>query len=473
MVTMFSLAGCAGETAEVAEEPAAEEPAAEEPAAEEPAAEEPAAEEPAAEDKPFEGVTLNVVNLEGWAVSKPIWDHIDEFEEATGIEVVLNEIPFMEIKTKQIFEGEAQTGAYDVWQTYDTAMPLMYKYCMPMDEFIANDYGSVENWVNERYSSIEQCSFEDQWFFNPIMGGLQIGYYRKDLFEDAENMEAFKAEYGYDIPTPNENGVIVFEDMSQILDIAKFFTNDDMYGLLIPGKGNHGACIWYLQMFDAGLNYVDMDIQPMWPDNKDKVIEIAKWNQDLVQTHKVTPEGCVSWEMPEMIEQYFAGKGAMCVSWLHDFWKDSQSDQIKANIGETGTFLFPTRGTSQAGYIGYWGWGIPKDAKNPEASWEFIKWANSDEVQTYMLQEGGGSFLPPKMELAAWGADNGLLPPATMEGGKYCVIAYPFYDVMDQIWKLTEPLMEELLSGTITPEEFYNSHVEQINTILKDAGHIE
>lgn len=466
MIATLSFTGCKGES--TAETTAAAETTV---AAETTAA---AAETTAAAgEKPFAGTTINVVNLEGWAVTKPLWDHIGEFEEATGIKVVVNEIPFAEIKTKQVLEGESQTGAYDVWQTYDTAMPLMYKYVLPLDDLIARDYNGLDTWISERYSTISECSFENKWFFNPIMGGIQIGFYRKALFEDPANMEAFKAKYGYDIPTPNENGVIVFETTDQILDLAKFFTKDDMYGLTIPGKGNHGACIWYLQMFDAGFNYVDQEVQPLWPANKDKVLEIAKWDQDLIQTYKVCPEGAVSWEMPEMIEQYFAGKSAMVVSWLHDFWKDSQSEEIKANIGETGTFLFPSRGTSQGGYIGYWGWGISKDSKNSEAAWEFVKWANSDEVQTYMLQEGGGSFQPAKISLAEWGAENGLIPPATVEGGKTCVLPYPFYDVMDQIWKLTEPLHEELLSGAITPQQFYDSHVEQIDAILKESGHLK
>ena len=59
----------------------------------------------------------------------------------------------------------------------------------------------------------------------PTEGDANGWSYRKDLFEDPEEMEAFKAKYGYDLAVPTT--------YEQFLDIAKFFTRPDqgLYGV--------------------------------------------------------------------------------------------------------------------------------------------------------------------------------------------------------------------------------------------------
>jgi multiple sugar transport system substrate-binding protein len=456
MLTTLSFTGCKtatteGTTAAVEETTAAAEETA-------------AAETTAAGEKPFAGVKLNVVNMLGWAVTKPVLEnHLAEFEEATGIDVVLNEMPFADIRTKETLEGENKTGAYDVLQMYDSAMPILTKYCMPLDDYIASSFGSVDAWKSARYgSAVFQVSFDGKIMVEPLMGGDQIGFYRKDLFEDPANMEAFKAEYGYDLAPPTTK--------QQLVDIAKFFTKGDMYGLAIPGKSDHGFCIFEMQMFDSGFQFTDENYKLAWPDHKDELIKIAKFDQDLVQTLKVTPAGCVSWEMPEMVEEYFAGKAAMCVSWLHDFWGTAQLDETKAKIGETGTFVFPSDTDMKGGYIGYWGWGISKDSKNPDAAWEFVKWFNSEEMQKAMLSDkGAASFLSAQTAVSEWGVENGYIAPATAEAATTAQ-QFIFFDQLDLLRAANRPAHEELLGGTITPEQFVDSGIKAMTDILNEAG---
>jgi len=398
----------------------------------------------------------------GWAVTEPVWAHLDEFTEATGIEVVLNEMPFADLRTKQTLEGESGTGAYDVLQIYDSAMPILYKYCIPLDDYLAEEEGSVEDWSAARFPSVtSMVTYENSIYIDPFMGGCQIGYYRKDLFEDPEEQANFKEEYGYDLQPPTTK--------QQLVDIAKFFTRDDMWGLALPGKGDHGFGIFEMQMFDAGANFTDENYKLIWPDNREKLIGIAKYNQDFVQTHKVTPEGCVSYEMPGMVEEYFGGNAAMCVSWLHDFWKSTMDPDIVSKIGETGTFVFPSDTEYKGGYIGWWGWGISKDSANKDAAREFVKWFNSDETQKIMLSEGGASFLPPKLDVAEYGSEQGFVPPATAEAGETALI-FIFFDQLDLLRQACRPLHEELLTGSLTPEEFVDGAIAVMTEILEEAG---
>jgi len=453
MVTMFSLAGCAGETAEVAEEPAAEEPA-----AEEPAAEEPAAEEPAAEGKPFEGVTLNVVNMLGWAVTEPVWAYLDEFKEETGIEVVLNEMPGGDLRTKQLLEGETGSGAYDVIQIYDSGMPALSKIVIPLDEYLEGDYGSIDAWKENVFKGIyEQVIFDEAIMFNPFMAGTQICFYRKDLFEDPAEQEAFKAEYGYDLAAPSTK--------EELVDIAKFFTRDNQWGLIMPGKDDHGSTIFEMQMFDVGSGYTDENGELLWPKDRDKLIDVAQFCQDLVMKYEVVPKDLVTYAHPEMMEQYLSGNAAMVVSWLHDYWGTVTSDEVIDRIGETGTFVFPSDGPGKGGYVGPWGWGISKDSANKDAAWEFIKWFNSPEMCKKMISEGEASCLPPIKEVAEWGAENGYVPPATAESGETAT-KFVYLPELDLMREAIRPPYQELLIGGITAEQFIDRCIEAFEGIM-------
>ncbi|MCL5070565.1 MAG: extracellular solute-binding protein, partial [Actinobacteria bacterium] len=196
MVATVSFTGCKKEVAEKTT-------TAETVAGKTTTAETKAAGETTAAGKPFKGVILNVVNMLGWTVTEPVWKHLAEFEEKTGIKVVLNEMPGADLRTKQMLEGENKTGAYDVLQMYDLLMPILYKYCLPLDDYLTTAYGSVDNWSKALFPSVVKTStFENKVFFAEFMGGAQIVFYRKQLFDDPKEQKAFKAEYGYDLKPP-------------------------------------------------------------------------------------------------------------------------------------------------------------------------------------------------------------------------------------------------------------------------------
>jgi multiple sugar transport system substrate-binding protein len=62
-------------------------------------------------------------------------------------------------------------------------------------------------------------------YFLPFHANVQIGYYRKNLFEDPQEQAAFKAKYGYELAAP--------KTMQEVEDIATFFTRpaQSLYGL--------------------------------------------------------------------------------------------------------------------------------------------------------------------------------------------------------------------------------------------------
>ena len=45
-------------------------------------------------------------------------------------------------------------------------------------------------------------TFDGKTYGLVVDGDVLVTYYRKDLFEDPENQEAFKEKYGYDLAPP-------------------------------------------------------------------------------------------------------------------------------------------------------------------------------------------------------------------------------------------------------------------------------
>jgi ABC-type glycerol-3-phosphate transport system substrate-binding protein len=94
-----------------------------------------------------------------------------------------------------------------------------------------------------------------KWSHQPGPEELQIGmgvgadqlvyWFRKDWFSDPDERAAFKAKYGYELADP-EGYPIVIESMSELCDIAQFFTR--------PDEGIYGFS-WPNVTFGIGENY--------------------------------------------------------------------------------------------------------------------------------------------------------------------------------------------------------------------------
>ena len=433
--------------------------------------------------KQFKGVVLDVCNMSGWTCTAPIWDKLDEFEKLTGIKVRLNDFPYDDLVRKEALESAMHTGAFDVLQVDSPAqLANIGPYAVPLDEYIEKTWG-LEDWKRD--------SFEDQIFLStwegkivgvPIIAGAQIIFYRKQLFEDPKEKKAFKAKYGYELQPPRTLG--------EMRDIANFFTRDtdgdgttDLWGLVFPGDKIFGTCIIYGQFLAADVELWDNAWRCQWdathPAKRLTGMEIAKLWYDFVNVDKVTSRGVVGKAHYDVMETYYAGKAAMVMSWLHDWWNQVQWPEVVNKIGETGSALIPSylggiRGPSPS-LLGVWFWAISMDSDNKDAAWEFIKWVNSDEIAKYMItpQEGiKGSFLPARKSIAKWAAEQGYCPPATVQDSMRIQCREPVPpEIGVAQFEIFGSYVERLLNGDITPEQFVDETAKEINELMEKAGY--
>ena len=101
--------------------------------------------------------------------------------------------------------------------------------------------------------------------------------YRKDLFEDPDEMAAFKAKYGYDLAVP--------KTWAELLDIAKFFTRPDegLYGVAIYTQKDYDAITMGFEnvMLGFGGDWSDENYNPEGVINSPEAIAALEYYREL------------------------------------------------------------------------------------------------------------------------------------------------------------------------------------------------
>jgi len=139
-------------------------------------------------------------------------------------------------------------------------------------------------------------------------------------------------------------------------------------------------------------------------------------------------------------------------------------------VGPVGAFRFPSfTGAKAGGASSWWMMGIPQDAKNPDAAWEYIKWVLNEHPQVDMA----AGQLPPIRALAYKTAvDPGLINPrALYDAFADSRITVQVPEMSQQPRTRGIELYTQVITNQITPEKFVDEYVAEIERMLKRAGY--
>jgi multiple sugar transport system substrate-binding protein len=210
--------------------------------------------------------------------------------------------------------------------------------------------------------------------------------YRKDLFEDPKEMEAFKAKYGYDLAVP--------ETYDQLRDISEFFTRPDqnLYGLASYGSRDYDAVtspfdgiLWSYggALWDPATKKAEGVI------NSPVAVEALQYYKDLFQ---FMPPGATGWFYDEVNNAVHTGIAAMAINWYYFFFVHADPkinpyadkmgyDVLPGQKGPDGEFR---RGIS----VGGQGLSISAYSKNVEEAWKFLEWFMTTDIQWKWVEIG-------------------------------------------------------------------------------------
>jgi multiple sugar transport system substrate-binding protein len=429
-------------------------------------------------------VTITVPSIKGWVTTDQMFPLVAEELAKENIEVKIVPSEWASIRDKQMLEGRQKSSAYDVILASEAMMPLMVDFAEPLDPLVTKAGIDLASFKKRFYQAVQdQITTNGQTYWIPIHVNSQLGYARADLFTSAKERADFKAKYGYDLPQPDAQGALSFKDKAQFMDVAMFFTRPEsgMWGLAIPGKWDHGCCVFEEIMLRNGMEYFDPQGHSLWgpmhPENQKVIQDIAAWDQGTIQRWKVTSPGALGMEMTEVNQLFTEGKAAMSFTWNVDFWATDSKGPFAEKYGKplSWSISFMNAKPEDKGLMSIWGVALNKYSKNKDAAMKFLLKLADVDLRKKAHQQFPLPCPNGMVEVTDWAVKEGYAPAGLISAVQS---VGSFWPVSKKPWPETEPVRdvarkahEELLAGKITPAQFVKQTGDAIEKIMKDAGY--
>lgn len=310
-------------------------------------------------EKKFEGIELTVWEFKGGDYKDQGFETLcREFEDQTGIKLLVERLQWSKMLDKQVIAGAAGMLP-DVMETH---VAMLYNsfvekgYLKPLDDYIGQEGPEfLDQFIPH---CVERMRIDGKMYGILENFAPQGLYYNKKMFEEA----------GIESPP---------ETWDEFKDYAIRMTDPEkqQYGTGFTGaRGDkalmHSAAIVYAN--GGRLGVIDGEIMI----NKPEAVEGIQFMMDLINKYKVTP-GFVDMDSPALREIFIAGKLGMIEE---GGWMTGIIEKSKAPGFEYGIAVMP-RGKTTGGFASYDGsWTIPKTSGHPDAAWEFIKFITSEEA---------------------------------------------------------------------------------------------
>lgn len=300
------------------------------------------------------------------------------------IPVEIDFVPQNELLSAIIRDQEQSEPHYDIYM-YDVPW-LGY---MVQNGLVADitDYIQGENFHMDFFfpANMENCKYDDRYFGIPIIGGSQIMFYRKDLFDNRTLQNAFKNKYQIPLRPPRT--------WTEFNGVASFFTRS--FNPLSPTP--YGTSM-------AGI--VDEEFAPeilirlwasggkLWDKYNRACIDTPENEQairSILQTLQYVEASPLETSIDRTVSDFCNGKTAMLITYT-EYANKIRTDLHDIVSGRVGYTPIPGRAPASIG----WNLGInPYTTKTKEAFWYF-KWLCQKNISIYMtILDGQSPATPP------------------------------------------------------------------------------
>jgi multiple sugar transport system substrate-binding protein len=468
ILAMVILAACpaAAPTTAPAEAPVAEAPPAEAPAAEAPPAEAPAAEAPAPS-----GVTELNIFWAQWDPADFLQQLVADYEAETGIKVNVIQEPWQSFGNLFFAEMAAGGDAWDMvigdsqWLGQSTTAG----YYVDMTEFLTST--GIKDTVTPAtltYYGEYPAGSGTYWAY-PTEGDANGWAYRKDLFEDPEEMAAFEAEYGYPLAVP--------ETYEQFMDIAQFFTRPDegLYGVAAYTQMDYDGMTMGVEnaMFPFGGSWFGDGYQVMGVVNSPENVAAVQFYRDLYDCCQ--GPGLSNAFFTETNDAMISGQVAMSMNYFAFFPALVNEGTNPDYFDKMGFFANPAGPTGERG-AGLGGQGMSVlsfiSPERQQAAFDFIKWFAQEEVQAKWAELGGYTCNSNVLESDTFLNANPYNPAfaETMTFVKDFFNIPPYGELLSVA---QQGFGRFILEGQGTAQETMDTMAAEFDEILRETGYIQ
>jgi multiple sugar transport system substrate-binding protein len=311
----------------------------------------------------------------------------DMYEQETGIKVTVVQEPWGSFADRFNVAMAAGGTEWDMvgGDSQWTGQGATAGYYLDLTDFLkSNGIDKTVTPATLQYYAEYPAGSGKYWAY-PLEGDADGWAYRKDLFEDQANKDAFKAKYGYDLAVPTT--------WAQLMDIAKFFTKAD--------KSMNGVAIYTQKDYDAitmGYENVMFSWGAKWqaPDNTVNGVINSKEAVDAMQFYKDLYDCCQAPGLnnafyTETNDAFIGGQVAMTMNYFA-FLPALANESTNPFAKVTGFFANPAGPTGKrAAALGGQGLNVIAftSPERQQASLDFIKWFSQEKIQAQWAALGG------------------------------------------------------------------------------------
>ena len=354
LVLILSLAACGG-TSDSGKAPANDQT--------------PVAGNDAVAEKPFAGETITIVTTG----SGPVYateKYLNEFEEMTGIDVILEQYEFQEAINKIGINAAAGGSDIDVIcyrPIQETLTWYNNGYFAPLNDYIAAA-GDEYDYEDFSPAAREVTTVDGTIVGIPYLTEGEMLWMNTELFE----------KYGQKAPT----------NLDELLACAQAMYDpaNNVYGISVRGEGNGAVTQFSGFLYAFGGDFFDENLNATM--NTPEALAALEYYAELV---KCGPEGSDVATMNNSLDWFLNGITAMRVdAYTHNV---STTDPERSLVYDKLDWAPLPEGA--AGCTPYnivaWAWGISSTSNHKDAAWEYIKWISSKDMDVLSQLEGGSS----------------------------------------------------------------------------------
>jgi multiple sugar transport system substrate-binding protein len=422
--------------------------------------------------KAQDAITINWMTLSGfytdWA--KQV---VADFTASTGVNVNIIDVDLQQMYQKEVLESVGHTGSLDLL-TYDVGWKAEFSengYLLALDDYIAQADPAEVAFDDIALALRETTSMWRGKTYGLPYYTFTMGYfYRCDLFENADEMAAFEAEYGYPLGIPRT--------YEQLADIAAFFrrapgetlagapVENDFYGIgVMAGRFDQVQDEVNSIAWSTGAQVIKDDGTPGVTDQNfldamhlyvDKLIPNA-------------PPGALSSNYDQIVEQMRNG----LIAQTDAYFLDQFANMKKTEEDIPGARICTAPAPGVHTWVGAFGVGVSADSPHPQEAFNFLAWLAGPTAQRNFAIGGGSTTRVSILTDAALISEN----PTTM--GHFPTLMtvlnftaesnfYPNYLFVPQGGKIYEEMTtwySTAASGTTTIEDAMQSMADAITNV--------
>ncbi|MGE3535815.1 MAG: extracellular solute-binding protein [Candidatus Tectimicrobiota bacterium] len=447
-------------------------------------------------ERPYTGIEITVGVQNVSAIGAPARAHAATWEQRTGGKVRVLATPFRQLFDAFLSSLTATEPVYDVLLYPPAWAGDFFPYLTEVPPALVNSeaFDDIHPTYRERL-----MTWDGRWISVTVDGDLFQGYYRKDLFENATHQAAFRQRYGYELTPP--------DTWAQYRDLAEFFTRPQggansvpLYGT-VEAFARGGQQFW--DVFSRAAAYTNHPAFPgaqfFDPDTMRAQINNPGWVravQEYVDIVQFCPPDARAYGIVEARQVFMRGQSAMILDWGDTGPLANDPTQSRV-VGQVGYFILP--GTRdlwnsrtwqwermpqpyKAPFLAFGGWvaGVPKNSRQAEAAWDYIRWYASPENSLHDVVTSGTGINPYRFthfsSIDAW--TNAFSRPAAAEylGVLRASLDSPHAALdlrLPGFFRYTEVLEKQLtlaLQGHITVQETLDQVAAEWERITETLG---